>query len=110
MAAHPPWRAHVRPARVVPGSTVCPRGARRRTRRAASLVPDHLAHQQVVGAVIAGLRSLPRHRACLFENDLVRVKQPRDLHGNFVAPRGGRGISVISATSWAMAMLTPPSD
>src|SRR5207247_912448 len=42
--------------------------------------PDHVAHQQIVGAVIAGLRSLPRHRARLFEDDLVRMKQPRDLH------------------------------
>src|SRR5882672_4822455 len=36
--------------------------------------PDHLAHQQVVGAVIAHLRRLPCHRSGLLQDDLVRMR------------------------------------
>lgn len=38
--------------------------------------PDHIRNQQVVGAVIAGLRSLAGHRASCLQDDLVRMKQP----------------------------------
>src|SRR5207302_4766263 len=47
--------------------------------------PDHVADQQVVGTVIASLSRLPRHRTGLLQDDLVRVKQPSNLHGDFIA-------------------------
>ena len=56
-----------------------------------SVWTDDVAHDQVVGAVVAVFGGQPRHRACFFEDDLVRVQQTGDLHGRFLAAFGRSG-------------------
>jgi len=42
---------------------------------------DDLAHEEIVGAVVARLGRLTRHRPALLENDLVGVQQSPELDG-----------------------------
>ena len=70
---------------------------------------DHVADQQVVRAVVAFLGRIFGHLAGFDQQDFVRLQQPRNLHGHFLAPLGGRGILVASATSADIATLMPPS-
>jgi hypothetical protein len=37
---------------------------------------DHVAHDEIVGAVVARISGLPSHRARLLEDNLVCVQQP----------------------------------
>jgi len=50
--------------------------------------PDHVADEDIVGAVIAGFGGLMGHRARLQQNDLVRMEQARDLDGHLFATPG----------------------
>ncbi len=46
---------------------------------------NHIADQQVVGAVVASVGGFLGHSARFFEDELVRFQQPRNLHGHFLA-------------------------
>src|SRR5207249_5310173 len=46
--------------------------------------PNDVAHEEVVGAVIARLRRLPRHRPRLLQDDFMGMKQSGDLRGNLL--------------------------
>jgi len=46
---------------------------------------NHAADDQIVGAIVTDLGRTPGHRARLFQHDLVRMQQPRDLDGDFFA-------------------------
>ena len=49
---------------------------------------DQLADNQVGSAVVAGIIGLAGRLMGLFENGLVGLQQPRDLHGRFLATAG----------------------
>src|SRR5678816_3362875 len=42
--------------------------------------PDHVAHQQIVRALVVTRRGVACHCACFIEDDLVRVQQARHLY------------------------------
>lgn len=58
---------------------------------------NHVADQQIIRPLIASIGGATGHGA-------------RFLQHYFSRPLGGLGISVVSATSWAIATLTPPSS
>ena len=70
---------------------------------------NHIAHQQVVRAVVALVSGKPGHFAGLDQQDFVCLQQSRDLHGHFLATLGKPGNLALSATSAAIATLTPPN-
>ena len=47
------------------------------------IAANHVAHQQIVGSVVADFGSFPRHRARFFQDEFVRFEEPRNLHGHF---------------------------
>ena len=47
------------------------------------VLPDNVAHDQIIGAIVPARVRLPGHRPGLLDDDLVGVKQARDLHGHF---------------------------
>ena len=49
---------------------------------------NHAADQEVIGAVVSFLASLPGHRTRFLEQNLMRVQQARDLHGRLFTSRG----------------------
>ena len=53
--------------------------------------------------------SLFRHTTGLRRMTFMRMEQSGELTGTSCRPRGRRGISVVSATSWAIARLIPPT-
>ena len=71
---------------------------------------DDVADDQIIRAIVAGCGREARHCAALLQHNLVRVEQAGNLDGHLLTPLGGRGMSVVSATSCAMARLTPPSS
>src|SRR5262245_41539270 len=52
------------------------------------VAPNDIAHDQIVGSIIAGVRRKARHRARFLEDDFMRVQQAGDLHGHFLAAFG----------------------
>src|SRR5438105_3433273 len=46
---------------------------------------DHIAHEQIVGPVVARLAGQAGHRARFLDHDLVCVQEARDLHGRLLA-------------------------
>ena len=52
------------------------------------VTPDHIAHDQVVRAVVSRLGRAACPSARLLEHDLVCMEQARDLGGNFLSPPG----------------------
>src|SRR3954471_16976363 len=49
------------------------------------VAPDHIADDQIVGAVVSRFRRKARHRAGLLENNFVRVQKSRDLYRHLFA-------------------------
>jgi len=60
--------------------------------------------------IVTRFGRLSGHRAGPQQNNLVRMKQTRQLNWRRLPPSRSRGIRIVSATSWAMAMLMPPND
>src|SRR5262249_56444485 len=48
------------------------------------VAPNHVAHEQVVCAVVSAFGRAPSHRARLLQDDFVSVEQPRNLDRCFL--------------------------
>ena len=71
--------------------------------------PEQLAHKEIIRAVIPKLGGAMRKLPRFTNHHLVRIEQARQLNRHaFAAAR--RSIWVVSATSAAMARLTPPKS
>src|SRR3984893_615491 len=50
--------------------------------------PDHVAHEQVIRAIVSAVVSLLGHGPSFFQNMFVRFEEARNLHGDFFTPSG----------------------
>ena len=69
---------------------------------------DNVAHEEIVGPWSSLFAACAGHGSSLFEEISWAWSSLETCTGTASRPFGGRGIIVVSATSGAIAMLTPP--
>ena len=69
---------------------------------------QHFTDEKIISAVVAKFERPPGQLSSLTNNDLVPIEQGESWTETSSRPRGGRSTCVVSATSGAMAILTPP--